>query len=553
MLAVVLVAFVPRAFAADWGGRHPDERVSEAARVLSGNLQPLDHFYPQLLHHTNAVAIGIKLFLGLLTGAYSGIVDFKAHYFTDEMSFLVACRLMQAALSSLGAAGGYLGARALGISRLWALGAALVVILLPVNVYMAHISKPQDGMTAMLALATGAIFALIHAPSARRAALVGALAGAAQAFLQSAVLLAAPLLVCAAGLVWMRARSDFPKLAGWVLVGGILSWSALSLVTLAYLPEFFEYQVIQSQMSIRESSSGTFFRVALPLLASWWGGMSPVGLALALLVLYVCRESSVRALGLAALLATIAVALLVGERVRPRLFLSFCTVNLLISSVGLAWVAEKERGFRSWVGRGGLAVMVAGMIPGLVMVLGQASAPPAAELVSEAVAGLEPDPDSKILVSNVARSGLVPSLAARDAAFARHQRLADKYGLTLPARSRERRMYDAKRKDTIFVREIPWVIGGLQFLDPEEVKIVKPFAWPVQHEEWKLGHWLAKGYDVFVLDRLEAHTSDEVPDYMAAFHESIIEQCELVEVIDVDRPLFFEEDFSIFDCASVDR
>ena len=76
------------------------------------------------------------------------------------------------------------------------------------------------------------------------------------------------------------------------------------------------------------------------------------------------------------------------------------------------------------------------------------------------------------------------------------------------------------------------MIGGLEDLNPEDIKIVKPFAWPIQYEEWKLDYWIAQGFNIYVIGDEEALLRNAVEDYRS-FVREIKQRCDLMEVIPI--------------------
>jgi hypothetical protein len=85
---------------------------------------------------------------------------------------------------------------------------------------------------------------------------------------------------------------------------------------------------------------------------------------------------------------------------------------------------------------------------------------------------------------------------ARQKCASRDERLAAKYSVVLSPVTDESQRY---LEHGYIVRKYRFVIGGLENVDPKDIKIVLPFAWPFQPEEWQLGYWLERDYRMFVL------------------------------------------------------
>jgi hypothetical protein len=136
--------------------------------------------------------------------------------------------------------------------------------------------------------------------------------------------------------------------------------------------------------------------------------------------------------------------------------------------------------------------------------------------------------------------------------------LARKYGLTLPPVSRPYPPEEGR----YYIRALPTAISGLERFDEKDLKLVKPFSWPLQPEEWRLNYWLDKGFTVFVVRDEETWLSPpdrpcpsrspsladcymRVDDYRRLFEE-IHARCTLVASIPSSRLLFEEEDTKVY-------
>ena len=64
MLLMFIVAVLFRSIGINYGYWHGDERVNDAAKVLTGQLVPGQHFYPPLWNYINAVAYAIVYIVG---------------------------------------------------------------------------------------------------------------------------------------------------------------------------------------------------------------------------------------------------------------------------------------------------------------------------------------------------------------------------------------------------------------------------------------------------------------------------------------------------------
>ena len=105
-------------------------------------------------------------------------------------------------------------------------------------------------------------------------------------------------------------------------------------------------------------------------------------------------------------------------------------------------------------------------------------------------------------------------------------------GSSSRAASPEKARPEIGRAGGYYVRGFAWLMGGLDELSPEEVKVVKPFAWPIQQEEWKLDYWIAQGFNIFVVgdEEIMLHHPVEV---FRSFINEIKQRCDLMEVIPI--------------------
>ena len=82
---------------------------------------------------------------------------------------------------------------------------------------------------------------------------------------------------------------------------------------------------------------------------------------------------------------------------------------------------------------------------------------------------------------------------------------------------------------------------------PDQVKVVLPYAWPMQPEEWRLDRWRAQGFHLFVVGGAQGLIDNPVPEYRAFFRA--VDRCPHLASLAAARPLFFEEDVRVYRCA----
>ena len=552
LLKIFAFAWLIRIIGLEWGGKYGDERIDFSVKVLAGQLVPPQHFYPPLNNYLNAVSIAIMFVGARLTGLLSNTTELRQLYFEDPMPFFYASRIYTALIGALTAPAGALTARAFGVSRFNSQIVALVMALLPVSVWWSHVAKPQMGMTAGCIFLALAAVSFLNQPSSKALAVaVGASAAVAQAFKHNAIFLVLPILI---GLVIVAlreskaSRETIIKRAGLAIAIGIVTWSITSIGILLDFRNFIEYQAIQAQMSERPSGLFIFLSSGLPLLGSLTGGATPFILLGFVTVPVFFRDNKTLLLWISTVVGLFIVNAITGDRVVPGLFLPFSSLIVLLTVVTLGRLAEDERSLHRRLGQVGLAISLASTFVGSAMVLQQALAYPAKKEIAKVLTEHALPNKTRILAADIDKTGVVQSFEARRAERARHERLAQKYKISLPPAAAEHANRRPDRLNTYFTFPIPYVIHGLEHVDENDVAAIKPFVWPRQKEEWSLDYWLERHYSIFVV-RKEWWMLTRAEPPVISFHKEIKSRCDLLHVVPPRRPLFWELEYRIYKCA----
>lgn len=551
LIALFLLGYVLRIIGVDWGMRHGDERVNHAAKVLAGEFFPEQFYYPPLNNYLTAVVYAGMFVVGRLAGIFHSLQDFKAAYFENLDAFYFAARFHTAFWGALTAPLGALIARRFDISWRGAYLVGLLLALLPPSVWWSHVAKPQMGMvTGCLLLGLAILVFLDHLESRWAAVGVGAAAALATAFKQNAIFLAVPLLAATAVLAYRRNR-DLRATAisgGIAVAAGAVAFFILAIGVFLDLQNFLDHQLIQTQMSNRELTLQAFFTASVGMVMSFTGGATPL-LFLGFLALpFIDRDDRIIAFWVCTLLGFLWVASMVGDRTIPGLYLHFVSYFVVLSAVVALRVLD--RGHPEPMRWGGLVFLAAGLlscVAGSGLVIGQALRPPSHREV-QAFFKEKVSRDAWILASEPTLAGLDESLDARKFMRAREERLAAKYGLTLaPPAEGWTRLKPNPFKSWNVIR-FPWPPFGMEHLKEEDVKVVVAHSWPRQEEEWVLEYWAERGFR-YVIVRDEQHHIDNWPDPFSSFHKQVRAECALEKVIPARRPLFFETELKIYDCA----
>ncbi|MGR1581517.1 ArnT family glycosyltransferase [Thalassobius sp. S69A] len=549
------VAFGVRFFAADYGYFHGDERINEAAKVLTGQLVPGQHFYPPFINYLNAVALAGLFAVGRVADWWGGAGEFRAQYFADPTVFYVTARMVTALTGALLAPLFYGVARAVGLDRGRSVIVALVAVLFPLGVFMAHIAKGDTGLaTALVAV----IWALLMRVQGHRRWdwALGLFVVLTLSFKHSAVFILAPMGLGLLGLL-IQAEGARPALRSFgraVLVVLVL-WPVLNIGLLMDFRNFLDYQRIQAVMSLRTGAEGpqagpiTLLHRAIEIVF----GMNPamtVGAVLTPLMLWRTRGRPLRGalwtVWLSLAIGTVAVALMAGPRQPEHLWIANFAGFLLLAGLLLIELTEQPAVLRRVLAAGVFSVGLMLSTYGTYVVLKQAAAQP----IQQAVGGYLQAryPDRKVLTSMALT--IPQQKEAQGFELDRMARLARKYNVDLPDMASERLILHSAQGAVYFVN-MPGVMYGLENVDENAIDYeVKAHAWPLQKEEWQLDYWLEQGFSVFSVLDFQTYAYSSEPEIRRAFFQRMEKDCAMVQAFAPSKPLFLEREVVIFDCAA---
>jgi hypothetical protein len=560
LAGLFLFALAIRCIGILWGGIDSDEDISDPAKVLTGRLIPTFHYYPPLLNYLTAAGYVVLYAIGIPMRLWRSTAEFRAAFFDNPNPFLLVLRLVVSVTGAVAAPLSATIAARLGLSRASCLLVGVASALLPISVWRSHIGKQDLGVAASALLAVWAM--VRYAQELRRVDAVwfGAAVALAASFKQSAVFVVAPLAV-ALLLLARRTGQSWPRLAQDSLIAvavGIIVWVPLNVGVWLDWSNFLDYQKVLAAMHLKESGFRETFEAVWPRLTDRFSGPTlPLFVGFLVSPLF-WRRHDIFLIWTSTVVSVIVTAAISGTRADVQLYVPQC---VLIGTIGImtwVWMAGRKD-WRRWPGMVGLVSAFVVLVAGSLEVDRQALATPIHSRVAEVLRKVDGIGRRRILATDVPLTGLpVAGNADRDV-VERDERLAQKYGVTLPPRYRA---YPPE-EDRYYVRAVPWVISGLENYDEKDVKLVKPFAWPLQPEEWRLNYWLNNGFTVFVirdeevwlspLDRPCPSDSPSLADCyvrrVAAYRrllEEIHSRCTLVAAIPADRPLFEEADTKVY-------
>ncbi|MCK0149798.1 glycosyltransferase family 39 protein [Marivita sp. S6314] len=551
------IALFLRTYGADYGFFHGDERINDAARVLTGQLVPGQHFYPPFFNYLNAVAIGGLFGFGLLTDMWSGTAEFRQAYFTDPTPFYLAARYLTGFLGALAAPLFYMSARRVGLGVMHAGIVGAFAVVFPLGVFMAHTAKGDTALAvACFAVIWAFLMRLDTDHKQRWNVIIGIMVALAFGFKQSALLLLGPV---ALAMIFVLARregmSSALKSFGVSLIVLLVLWPIMNIGILLDIDGFLAFQKIQTVMSVREEDG---FGAGLPVTVRLFGdtllGLNPVLLAIGLVspIWFLSKSCGLAmrdalvAIWLANGVSTIAISLLVGTRQPEHLFLPNLLLFVFLAAVVLMDI------LRSYAGWPKIVVAITScfgfglMVGATAMVVKQATATPIAVDLADYLA--ETYPNSRI------QSGLalpVPhTMEAQQHEFDRLDGVAARYGIEMPVVAPER-IITENTEDALFWVDTPFPMSGLDGDDALTADFpVQPHAWPAQEDEWQLDYWLEDGFDIFIVNHLDYLKNKSRSTLVRNFHAELVERCVLDRVYDARKPLFLEWEITVFDCRS---
>jgi hypothetical protein len=545
-----LLALAVRCLGLLWGAKIGDENTGYPVRVLSGQLRLPGDFYPPLYHYLHAIGIAAMFVAGRLIGVWHSVEAFKAQYFTDVTPFLFAIRMVTAITGALAAPLSAGIAARLRAGRFGSLAAGVLMALFPVNVWLCHFAKNDIGLVTSVLLAAWVALSIIDQPDRR---LFHVLFGAASAlmvsFKQSAVFFLVPLWMGLALILLVVNRRLWPAslvdIGTWAAVGAV-AWVPLNLGILLAPRDYLKFQVLVSQLWI--GREGDWARVVAAL-AGRLTGATPLGLLLGLLSPLLVRTEKV-ALLWASSVVGLSLLLIVGGPIDvARHLMPYTTLLFLLGVVSAVFLANQHRRITCATGFLSLIALLAWSGSGTAEVVRQALALPMKNRILSVLPRIAQPGGVTRILGDVGRYGIRVHPDVAQVQQLRSVRLAQKYRIELPPRTSERDKYTMDGSDLYYIRDIPFAAGGMDFVTDLEIeqgiRIVTPYYWPIQQEEWHLHYWLDQGYTVFLMESEEFYLDCDIPAYKRLYQE-VRRRGKLIERLPTTRELFEERSVTIY-------
>jgi hypothetical protein len=558
LLLLFIGAWAIRSVGVDYGYFHGDERMNDAAKAMTGQLIPGQHFYPPLLNYINAVGFAGLFAVGKGLSWWQSAGDFRAQYFDDPTIFYITARFLTGAMGALIAPLAFVIARGLKQSVARAAIVGVMVGITPLGVYFSFIAKGDVPLATATILIVLVFLQRMRVPASMRLdVMLGLVVVIGLSFKHSLVFFLVPLLIAHGALLLPQTGGrGYLRALGTSLLTILVTWPVLNIGIVLDFENFITFQKIQAVMSVQEDASlwqamGLWLDRATHL---QWGINGVMVIAFLLLPVLLMSGASrlpqrraLMALWLVTGVGILLLAAVVRLRQPEHLWISFFMVMQLLAALALVDLAGHARRAVSGIAWGALGISAALSIYALVLLWGQTLAAPVTQDISRIIS--QEYADRKVLTGVVL--DIPKTMAAQAFEFARLDGLAAKYDVQMPERAPERTI-QTDVTGSVFHIPMPGVMFGLEDATDEELKgKVKPYAWPLQKQEWQVKHWVAQGFDVIVVSHLEYLINETPSATFRKFYASLAQTCTAAHVIAPRKPLFLEREVIIFDCANV--
>jgi hypothetical protein len=421
---------------------------------------------------------------------------------------------------------------------------------LPVNIWLSHFAKPDVGLAFAVLLLAWSLLRKLETPEAKGVdVLIGVAVAIAVSFKQTSVFVVTPALVGLVVLLRWDSKVPWSRIARGLLVSlatcGLLC-IPMNLGILLNIKGYLEGLHLIALVMRREATASQIAEHIVPILAGNVTGLTAAGLIVFLFAPLVRRDPKFLMLWGTSVLAYAGIIVASGGvRIVPRYFLPYDQLAFTLGCIAVLSLCERK-GLSRLVGVSLAVAILPGLGLGSVEVVRQALTLPMGARCSEVIRAIANPERDKILAGDLAQVGVPIIAAAANANYDREERLAKKYGVKLPERPEER---SSRRKEVpygYYVRAIPFSRASMQLLAPDvAVKMVRPYHWPIQDEEWNLDYWTTRGFNIFVLRDEGTGFITRIPSYQSLYQQ-IKENCELVKVLANQRDLFYESELRIY-------
>ncbi len=529
-----------------------DENWHASVRVLTGDLSGDAGLNMPLINYINAASFVVLFAVGRLIGVWASLADFRAQYFSDLSPFLFAGRLASACLGALSAPLAVLIASRMGLSRMSSFVVGLLVALLPINILVSHFARPDAGAATAILFLCWTILCKLKEPEAKWAdVLLGVAVAFALSIKQTNLFVVFPALAGCLALLIADRRLTRSRMAQGLLISFVTCVVVAIPLTIGVLSDiraFFDYQRVSATINTRQATFAEFATNSVPFFLDNIGGLTVAGLVAYLFAPFIRRDARFLLFWISAAIGFCAFSYLAGKSIVPRYVHPYVELAFTFGCIAIMSLYERSRRGRLVASCLGALVLASELVGSGILVKEGLTAPISARC-AEVLAKVANPSSDKILTS--VTCGLPVSVVAQEDEAERHERLARKYNVRLNEVPEERQKGNRRNRfaNAYYVRAFPFAMGGMEELDKEKAeKVVKPYYWPIQDEEWDIDYWAAQGITVFVVQDEDAFLKSDVAAYRK-LHQEIKDRGELIATIPAGRPHFSETELKIYRLA----
>lgn len=558
LIFVFFAALLIRIFGIDYGYFNPDERVNSAAKVLSGQFIPGQHFYPPLLNYITAIFFAILYVIGRVLVAWYDVDEFRAQYFSDPILFYMVARFVVCLISAAIAPLFYLISRELGLTKRYSFVVALFGVFIPGMILLSHIYKSDVPLSVCVVFVFYCAIKKIKSPNSKILdILLGFSIALAFSFKHSYIFIFLPFSIFFM-VVFLKNNKGMVSIYNhfiYIIISTIVFWFIFNIGIVLDFENFIDYQKIQAVMSVRENKN------IFQGLSIWWGivGDFSFGINYIVALLFLCScyvlldgvsekplNELVFSFWISLIIGSLVVMYLSGQRQLSGLWVPYMVPMQLLAIIFICSLAQKYTLSTSTLLISLIVLVFFISLYGSINVSRQAIAKPIAVSVERFV--MENFQDNKTKILTFFPLNLPQDKSMKEYAINRDGELSKKYAVNLPKKAIENNALKDKF-GAIRYFDMPMPFFGLENSDDNTLKgVMKAYAWPIQKEEWRLDYWKNKNFEIFILQDHEKILHRSNLKVLSEFHHEVKRRCKLLKHYEPSKPLYYELSASIYQC-----
>jgi hypothetical protein len=308
------------------------------------------------------------------------------------------------------------------------------------------------------------------------------------------------------------------------------------------------HQAMLQKIWQRPAGVGALLRLMLPALASTYAGATLPGLVAGLAAPLLRRDRLTFWIWSATLLGFGVVASIAGANVTANLILPYASLFLLLGSLTAVGLLVRP-GVARVAGVVTTALILGQATLGSCVFLRQTLSPSVYWYAAQVLERIAVPEETRIMAGFPAQLGLPLNAEVQREESKRHERLAAKYGVTLPPTAPERNGSRSVVTKGYHIRSYCFS-HYFDDLSEDQFGQVRPFLWPLQQDEWELQDWLDQGYTVFVVGN-EPSLLRSPQESIRRFFDEVRQRGRLVaDLPNNQRSLLWEPEIRIYQIDS---